>query len=141
MTSFFSNVKKFAYISLAFCLPTAALAESIPFVVKDIDRPEQARLLSSQAWPDGKGQEEIMFKLAYVRGLLDAWQIASLAPQAARQALRDLDGLNLQELAEAVDAYYRADPAHYALPPGSVILRIIAQYRDKEGINDHDRQN
>ncbi|MDR1397341.1 MAG: hypothetical protein LBJ14_06385 [Desulfarculales bacterium] len=117
------------------------MAESIPFVVKDIDRPEQARLLSSQAWPDGKGQEEIMFKLAYVRGLLDAWQIASLAPQAARQALRDLDGLNLQELAEAVDAYYRADPAHYALPPGSVILRIIAQYRDKEGINDHDRQN
>jgi hypothetical protein len=141
MTSFCSNVKKFAYISLVFCLPGAALAGNAPFVVKDIDRPEQARLLSSEAWPNGSSQEEVIFKLAYVRGLLDAWQISALAPQAARQALRDLEGLSLQDVAEAVDAYYRANPAHYALPPGSVILRIIAQYRGKEGINNNDRQN
>jgi hypothetical protein len=138
----FNNCKKFAYFSLGLllCLPVGALAEGQSFVVSPVNSPQEARLLASQAWPEGSSQEETMFKLAYLRGLLDAWQIAALAPQAAKATLTDLQGLSLQDLAAAVDAYYKASPANRSLPPGSVILRAIAPYRSQEN-PDHEQEN
>jgi hypothetical protein len=134
MMYYFNNLKKIAGFSLGMILflSIPARAGEQPFTVKPVNIPQEVRLLASQAWPEGGSQEELIFKLAYLRGLLDAWQIASLAPQAAREALSDLEGLSLQDLAAAVDAYYKAGSPNRSLPPGSVILRAIAPYRSKD---------
>jgi hypothetical protein len=138
MIYYFNTLKKLVCFSLMMilCLPVTLLADGQSFVVKPVELPQEARLLASQAWPGGSSQEELIFKLAYLRGLLDAWQISSMAPQAAREVLSDLAGLSLQDLAAAVDAYYEASPANRGLPPGSVILRAIAPYRGKDKVKN-----
>ena len=139
MTFFFNYVKKFAVLAIAALLglPLAARAEA-PFVVKPVNEPEEVRLLASGSWPSGNSQGELMFKLAYIRGLVDALQLAALAPQASNQALNDLEGLSLYELAKAVDDYYGVDDQHSEIPPSSVILRIIGQFRMDDS---HEQEN
>lgn len=134
MTLFPCSIKQNCFILLLFyCISlgsASALAEN-GFVVKPVEEVDQVRLLSSQTWPAGSGQEELMFKLAYVRGLLDAWQLAALAPKASNAVLHDLEGKNLSSLVNEIDAYYRADPQNYLMPPASVLLRVLPAHVQK----------
>ncbi len=129
MTSSFNSVKKLS-ILLLFCLfvlPVPPANAENGFVVKPVQEADQVRLLSFQTWPLGNDNTELMFKLAYLRGLLDAWQLSALAPKATNAVLYDLQGMSLPELLAAVDAHYQqSDEKNAPLPPASVILRIIS---------------
>lgn len=140
MTFFFNSVKKFSVTTLIFCflslLPILAVADN-GYVVAPVQSSDQVRLLSAQAWPHGTDSAELMFKLAYIRGLLDAWQLASVAPKTTAALLQDLAGLSLTELVAAVDSYYQLEEKNRLIPPSSIILRIIPQHYHKR-LDQHD---
>lgn len=136
MTFFFNGVKKFAGAILVLCLLASSIAwADNGFVVNPVQGPEQVRLLPAQTWPPGEDQTELMFKLAYIRGLLDAWQLSTLAPKATSQVLENMQGASLLDLVRALDKYYQ--DKNNQLPPGSVLLRIISPSY-KEGAEQHE---
>lgn len=107
--------------------PQAAGAEE-PYVVAPVQGAQDLRLLPASAWhPGDADQNEMLLKLSYLRGVLDALQYVQLAPKSSAQALTQLKGLGLGELAASLDQYYLADPRRRELPPISVLLRILPQ--------------
>lgn len=99
-----------------------------PYVVAPVQSSQDLRLLATSAWPPPDGSEgELVLKLSYLRGLLDALQYAQVAPKSAAQVLGQLKGQGLNDLAVAIDQYYLADPGHRELPPAVVLLRILPQ--------------
>jgi hypothetical protein len=107
--------------------PALAPAEE-PYVVSPVHGPQDLRLLPAAAWhPADADQNEMLLKLSYLRGILDALQYAQVAPKSSAQALSQLQGQGLGELVSAIDQYYLADPRRRELPPISVLLRILPQ--------------
>lgn len=99
-----------------------------PYVVAPVQGAQDLRLLPASAWhPGDADQNEMLLKLSYLRGVLDALQYVQLAPKSSSQALTELKGLGLGELAASLDQYYLADPRRRELPPISVLLRILPQ--------------
>lgn len=126
------NVKLLKLFMLGVALwlvPAGALAGDA-YQVAPVDKGEQMRLLPASAWPPpDSDQAALLFKLTYLRGLMDALQYAQVAPKGTSQALNDLKGLDLNTLAAEVDRYYQADPRRRDLPPAAVVLRILPQTR------------
>ncbi|MBI4799933.1 MAG: hypothetical protein HY794_14650 [Desulfarculus sp.] len=125
---------------ILFCLllwlgpaPAPARAEE-PYVVAPVQGAQDLRLLPASAWhPGDADQNEMLLKLSYLRGVLDALQYVQLAPKSSAQALTQLKGLGLGELAASLDQYYLADPRRRELPPISVLLRILPQAAAQAG--------
>ncbi len=104
-----------------------------PFVVAPVKKAEDLRLLPAAAWPPPESDPaEMLIKLTYLRGVLDALQYAEVAPKSSSKVLRDLSGMSLNELAAEVDRYYLADPRRRELPPAAVLFRILAAQRDQK---------
>ncbi len=101
-----------------------------PFVIDQPKEAAQLRLLPSDAW--GASQDDggnMLLKLAYIRGMVDALAYTHLAPKASAEVLPQLSGMDLNEVAAAVDAYYAADAKHRQLPPAAVIMRILPKQK------------
>lgn len=112
--------------------PAAAKAAE-PFVVAPVKKAEDLRLLPATAWPPPESDSaEMLVKLTYLRGLLDALQYTEVAPKSAAKALQDLSGMSLTDLAAAMDAYYLADPRRRELPPAAVFFRMLAAQRGQK---------
>lgn len=110
---------------------TAGAAE--PFVVAPVKKAEDLRLLPATAWPPPESDSaEMLVKLTYLRGLLDALQYVEVAPKSAAKTLQDLSGMSLTDLAAALDAYYLADPRRRELPPAAVFFRMLAAQRGQK---------
>jgi hypothetical protein len=105
--------------------PGPALAAE-PFVVRPVTEPEDVRPLPASAWPPPEAdQSDLLLKLAYLRGLLDAAQYAEVAPHIIGRVLARLEGKNLHQLAAEVDRYYLDDPGRRDVPPASVVLTVL----------------
>lgn len=106
--------------------PPAACRGEEPYLVSPVHGPQDLRLLPASAWhPADADQNEMLLKLSYLRGILDALQYVQVAPKSAATALSQLQGQGLGELVSALDQYYLADPHRKELPPISVLLRIL----------------
>lgn len=118
------TVLSLSLLALPLLAPPAQAQEA--FVVPSVEKPADLRLLPATAWPPAESdQGEMLLKLSYLRGVLDALQYVEVAPQSARQALIELKGKNLHQLAAEIDAYYLKDPSRRELPPSAVLLRIL----------------
>jgi hypothetical protein len=96
------------------------------FQIKPIEKPEDLRLMPAEAWPHPESEPgEMLLKLSYLRGLIDALQYLEVAPRSASQTLKNCQGMSLQELAATIDRYYLADPRRRELPPAAVLFRIL----------------
>ncbi|MGD8562287.1 MAG: hypothetical protein PVG03_07125 [Desulfarculaceae bacterium] len=116
-------------LALGVMLCTWAGAEE-PFAVAPVTKPDELRLLPANAWPPPESEGgEMLIKLFYLRGMLDALQYVEVAPKSTGKALKKLEGLNLQQLAALVDRFYLADPRRRDLPPAAVVLRILPEQR------------
>jgi hypothetical protein len=135
MTVNFNVVKKFAWLGIVILIIAASaypVRSQNAYVVQPVREVESARLLAASAWPPQGEHTELMFKLAYVRGLLDAWQLSSLMPKASTQVLHDLQGLTIMDIVSALNNYYAQTPQNQQIPPSSFILRILPQMRRDE---------
>lgn len=122
-------LKGFALAGLVLGLAGPALAADA-YVVTPVAKAEEMRLLPASAWPPPETEQGgLLLKLSYLRGLMDALQYAQVSPKATSQAVNELKGMDLNELAAAVDRYYLADPRRRDLPPAAVVLRILPQNR------------
>ena len=137
MTFYCNSVKKCTCLAFfcLLCLFSAPAWANDGFIIKPVNEADQVRLLSSHAWPHSSEQAELMLKLAYLRGLLDAWQLSAIAPKASASVLEDLQGVSLTELVIAIDAYYQQEDENHPLPPASIVLRIIPKYYKEELVN------
>jgi hypothetical protein len=116
-----------AIILLCFAFSATALE---PYVVKPVQNPGQVRPLPASAWPPPESdQSDLLLKLSYLRGLLDALQYAEVAPKTIGKVLSDLEGMNLHQVAAAIDRYYLADPRRRSMPPASVLFRVLPRER------------
>ncbi len=116
-------------ILLGFAFSATAME---PYVVKPVQDPGQVRPLPASAWPPPESdQSDLLLKLAYLRGLLDALQYAEVAPKTIGKVLKDLEGMNLHQVAAAIDRYYLADPRRRSMPPASVLFRVLPRERGK----------
>jgi hypothetical protein len=140
MTVIFNVVKKFAWLAIVILIvadtASPACGQSA-YVVQPVQEVESVSLLAAGAWPLQGEHTELMFKLAYIRGLLDAWQLSSLMPKASSQVLHDLQGLSIMEVVGALDNYYAQTPQNQQIPPSSFILRILPQLR-RDGREDNE---
>ena len=136
MTPFFNSVKKLTLLIFLLCLlgPANLYAEN-GFLLRPVHDPGQVRLLAAGAWPAGEEHEALMFKLAYIRGMIAAWQLSSLAPKATSQVLDNMEGTSLLDLVRELDSCYQ--DKNNQLPPGSALLRIISP-NYKEGTEQHE---
>jgi hypothetical protein len=106
-----------------------------PFVVAPVKKAEDLRLLPATAWPPPESDSaEMLIKLTYLRGLLDALQYVEVAPKSAAKTLQDLSGMSLTDLAAALDSYYLTDPRRRELPPAAVFFRMLAAQRGQKEI-------
>jgi hypothetical protein len=113
---------------LALGWPLAAARAEEPYLVSPVHNAQDLRLLPASAWhPADADQNEMLLKLSYLRGILDALQYLQVAPKSSAQALNQLQGQGLGELVAAMDQYYLADPRRREIPPISVLLRILPQ--------------
>jgi len=117
--------------SLAFLLACAAqVLAAEPYVIHPVQNPDQVRPLPASAWPPPESdQSDLLLKLSYLRGVLDALQYAEVAPKTIGKVLKDLEGMNLHQVAAAIDRYYLADPRRRSLPPASVLFRVLPRER------------
>ncbi|MBI5524443.1 MAG: hypothetical protein HY910_17600 [Desulfarculus sp.] len=112
---------------LLLCLAAAPAGAEDPYVVAPVQGAQDLRLLPASAWhPGDADQNEMLLKFSYLRGVLDALQYVQLAPKSSTQALTQLKGLSLGELAASLDQYYLADPNRKD-PPIAVLLRILPE--------------
>jgi len=111
-----------------FASPVPYAAAEAAFKVAPVEKPGDLRLLPSNAWsPPEADQGEMLLKLSYLRGLLDALQYVEVAPQSAGLVLKKLNGQDLHQLAAEIDRYYLKDPKRRELPPAAVLFRIIPE--------------
>ncbi len=97
------------------------------FRLGPISDPSQIRLLPAQAWPPPEAdQGDALLKLYYLRGIVDALQYAQMDPDTSSRTLKNLKGLDLNELALQVDGYYLTHPENSSLPPASVVLKVLS---------------
>ncbi|MFH1033322.1 MAG: hypothetical protein V1806_02350 [Pseudomonadota bacterium] len=114
--------------ALALAWPLATARAEEPYLVGPVRQGQDLRLLPASAWhPADADQNEMLLKLSYLRGILDALQYVQVAPKSSGQALKQLQGQGLAELVAAIDQYYLDDPRRKELPPISVLLRILPQ--------------
>ena len=110
----------------------AAAGGSKPFRAAPVKDAASLRLLPARAWPPPESdQEQMLLKLSYLRGILDALQYAEVAPKTAGRLLKDIQGMDLSEIAAAIDRYYLADPRRRDLPPAAVLFRVLPGARGK----------
>jgi hypothetical protein len=122
-------IKCICMLILLLALAPAAFAQE-PYVVKPVQNPDQVRPLPASAWPPPESdQSDLLLKLAYLRGVLDALQYAEVAPKTIGKVLKELEGMNLHQVAAAIDRYYIADPRRRSMPPASVLFRVLPRER------------
>lgn len=108
-------------------LAPPVVAAGAGYVVAPVNKGADLRLLPSEAWPPPEGSRaDILIKLAYLRGVMDALQYLELAPRSAERVLNAYQGLSLQDLAARIDAFYLTDPRRRDLPPAVVLFRLLA---------------
>jgi hypothetical protein len=118
----------FLSFTIIFAAPGSFCAASEAFKVTPVEKPGDLRLLPSTAWSGPESdQGEMLLKLSYLRGLLDALQYVEVAPQSAGRVLKKLNGLDLHQLVAEIDRYYLRDPKRRELPPAAVLFRIIPE--------------
>jgi hypothetical protein len=116
-------------LALGAMLCAWAAAEE-PFSLGPVTKPDDLRLLPANAWPPPESAGgELLIKLFYLRGMLDALQYVEVAPKSTGKALKKLEGLNLQQLAALVDRFYLTDPRRRELPPAAVVLSVLPEQR------------
>lgn len=97
-----------------------------PFSIMPVERPADIKLLPATAWPPPEGDRgQLLLKYAYLRGIVDALQYVELAPDTPGETLKALKGMDLNQLAAAVDRYYLTTPKARDLPPAAVVLRVL----------------
>lgn len=117
-------------------LAAAALcAGEAGYVVRPVAKPADVRLLSARAWPPPESDKgEMLLKLSYLRGLMDALQYTELAPSTAGQVLEHYKGRGLAELAAQIDRFYLRDPSRRDLPPAAVLFRVLPGRGEDKGM-------
>lgn len=124
------NIIKCLYILIIMLAMAPAAFAQEPYVVKPVQNPDQVRPLPASAWPPPESdQSDLLLKLAYLRGVLDALQYAEVAPKTIGKVLKELEGMNLHQIAAAIDRYYLADPRRRSMPPASVLFRVLPRER------------
>lgn len=124
------NIIKWLCILIVLLGLAVSAAALEPYVIKPVQNPGQVRPLPASAWPPPESdQSDLLLKLAYLRGLLDALQYAEVAPKTIGKVLKDLEGMNLHQAAAAIDRYYLADPRRRSMPPASVLFRVLPRER------------
>jgi len=122
-------IKCMCILIILLALAPAASAQE-PYMVKPVQNPDQVRPLPASAWPPAESnQSDLLLKLAYLRGVLDALQYAEVAPKTIGKVLKDLEGMDLHQIAAAIDRYYLADPRRRSMPPASVLFRVLPRER------------
>lgn len=115
-------------------LASGAWAAQEAFVINRPGSGAELRLLPAEAWgpPEADGGN-MLLKLSYIRGMIDALSYAQVAPRGSGQALEQLRGQSLSDVVAAIDRYYLADPRRRDLPPAAVLLRILPQQSGQQG--------
>ena len=119
-------------VSLALCAAPAFAQET--YQINPVNGSSDIKAFSSQGWLTMKGlpsKDHYLFKIAYLRGFLDAVQFAEVAPGKTTQILDDLQGMDLKKLADEIDKFYQDNPQYQAYSPAVVMLVILP--RIKEG--------
>ena len=128
----FGKVIRYACLLVACALAVPAAQAGEPFKVAPVKKAGDMKLLPASAWPPPESaQGEMLVKLFYLRGVLDALQYAELAPQTASALLTKLAGKTLTELAAEMDRYYLADPRRRELPPAALLIRVLPDLKGK----------
>lgn len=102
------------------------------FQIKPVTSSSDIKAFSSQGWLTMKGlptKDHYLFKIAYLRGFLDAVQFAEVAPGKTTQILDDLKGLDLKQLTDDIDKFYQDNPQYQAYSPAVVMLVILPRIR------------
>ncbi len=90
------------------------------------------KAFSSQGWltmKDLPSKDHYLFKIAYLRGFLDAVQFAEVAPGKTTQILDELRGMDLKQLADEIDKFYQDNPQYQAYSPAVVMLVILPRIK------------
>jgi hypothetical protein len=102
------------------------------FQIKPVDSSSDIKAFSSQGWLTMKGlpsKDHYLFKIAYLRGFLDAVQFAEVAPGKTTQVLDELNGTDLKQLADDIDKFYQENPQYQAYSPAVVMLVILPRIK------------
>ncbi|WP_156360575.1 hypothetical protein [Dethiosulfatarculus sandiegensis] len=110
---------------LALCFSNSVWAKQ-GFIINPVEKTEQLRLLSADAWPHLENSEQgNLLKISYLRGVIDALQYARVAPKTTEKSLEKLKGLTLQQLAHKLDNFYSENPMKKDIPPAAVIVLYL----------------
>ena len=125
-----SFILLFLALSLAL-LPTIGQAQET-YVVQPVQESAEIKAFSSQGWLTMKGlpaKDHYIFKIAYLRGFLDAVQFAAVAPGQTAKVLDELQGTDLKKLADDIDDFYQKYPQYQSYSPAVVLLVILPRLK------------
>ena len=126
----FGKVITYACLLVSFVLLAEGAWSGEPYKVAPVKNPGDMKLLPASAWPPPESASgEMVVKLFYLRGILDALQYAELAPNTASRLLEKLKGKTLAQLAAELDRYYLVDPRRRELPPAAVLIRVLPEQK------------
>ncbi len=131
-------MKRWCFLTAALLMalslsPGSGLAQDT-YKINPVTGSSDIKAFSSQGWLTMKGlpaKDHYLFKIAYLRGFLDAVQFAEVAPGKTTQILDELEGMDLKQVADDIDKFYQEYPQYQAYSPAVVMLVILP--RIKEG--------
>ena len=131
-------MKRFGFFAAALAamvfLSAGPVLAQDTYKINPVTGSSDIKAFSSQGWLTMQGlpsKDHYLFKIAYLRGFLDAVQFAEVAPGKTTQILDDLEGLDLKQLVDDIDKFYQDYPQYQAYSPAVVMLVILP--RIKEG--------
>jgi|GEM_PF-2011483 len=119
-------------LALALALPPRTSLAQETYVIQPVQESAEIKAFSSQGWLTMKGlpaKDHYIFKIAYLRGFLDAVQFAAVAPGQTTKILDELQGTDLKKLADDVDAFYQKYPQYQSYSPAVVVLVILPRIK------------
>lgn len=118
-------------LATLFCFSGNVSAQET-YAINPVEKSSQIKAFSSQGWLTMKGmpaKDHYLFKIAYLRGFIDAVQFAHVAPSKTSKILQDLKGLDLKSLTDLVDKFYADYPQYQAYSPAVVVLVMIPRIK------------
>jgi hypothetical protein len=94
---------------------------------------DELQLLPPETWlMEGKpisALERELLQVSYLRGLYDAIQLSNVGWASIYSVLINLGGMNLAQLRDEVNQFYRDHPGMKDTPPAIVVLEILPEIR------------
>jgi hypothetical protein len=101
-----------------------------PLIYGEFDK---LQLLPPATWlMEGKpisALERELLQVSYLRGLYDAIQLSNVGWASIYSVLINLGGMNLAQLRDEVNQFYRDHPEMKDTPPAIVVLEILPEIR------------